>query len=252
MNTLEIEKYLRNEMTEDERVFFESRVNTDNELKKELEEHALIYASFDKIRADEMMSKFSSISVDLPETEAKIIDLEPGISVKNNKFYYVKWAASFILIAVVGWLILNRGTGAGATDIYQEYYASYPNVVAPVSRTESGDIRAEMWIQYESGDYSNACKSFESALKNDPDNLELSFYLGISALETNQAGSAVKNFDSIVKNVNSRFYEPAQWYLALAYLKMEDVDAAKEVFKTIADGSGSYSDRAAEVYELIR
>ncbi len=250
MNTLEIEKYLRNEMTEDERVFFESQVSTNNELKKELEEHALIYASFDKIRADEMMSKFSSMSVDLPETEVKIIDMEPGISVKNNKFYYVKWAASFILIAVAGWLVLRSGTSS--TEIYNAHYAVYPNVVAPVSRTESGDIRAEMWILYESGDYSNAYKSFESALKNDPDNLELSFYLGISALETNQAGSAVQSFESIVENTNARFHEPAQWYLALAYLKMEDVDAAKEVFKTIAEGSGSYSTRAIEVYALIR
>ncbi len=163
MNTIEIEKYLRNEMNEGERAFFESSVNTDNELKKELEEHALIYASFDKIRADKMMSKFSTMSVNLPDTETRVIDLNSGNSVKNNRLKFVKWAASFILIATVGWLVLQGS--ASTTDVYNNYYTVYPNVVNPASRTESTNDRAEMWIFYESGKYAEAHRLFKSALK---------------------------------------------------------------------------------------
>ncbi len=70
-------------------------------------------------------------------------------------------------------------------------------------------------------------------------------------METNQTGLAIQSFESIVKDTNARFYEQAQWYLGLGYLKMGDSDKARFVFQSIITGNGSYSPRAAEVYELI-
>lgn len=254
MNVEEIEKYLKNEMNEDERVFFESCVKTDTVLKKELEEHAAIYASFDKIREEEMKANFMRIDRDddLEHSEGKSVALETELTKRRSVKLptYFKWAASIAVIAAASWLLffLNNHT---PSELFTEYYTTYPNTVSPVSRSGKESI-ADYWQFYETGQYENAYSAFKIVVDADPENEEIRFYLGICALETGRNNEAANNFSAVAKNAEATFFEQAQWYLGLTYLKMDDGDTARKVFQTIASGTGSYRARASEVYLLIR
>ncbi len=254
MNVEEIEKYLKNEMNEDERVFFESCVKTDTVLKNELEEHAAIYSSFDKIREEEMKANFmrTDRDDDLAHSEGKSVALETELTKRRSVKLptYFKWAASIAVIATASWLLffLNNHT---PSELFTEYYTTYPNTVSPVSRSGKESI-ADYWQFYETGQYENAYSAFKMVVDADTENEEIRFYLGICALETGRNNEAANNFSAVAKNAEATFFEQAQWYLGLTYLKMDDGDTARKVFQTIASGTGSYRARASEVYLLIR
>ncbi len=253
MNVEEIEKYLKNEMNEDERIFFESCVKSDPVLKKELEEHAAIYASFDKIRAEEMKTNFMLIDRnDEPgHSEGRSVAFDTTLTKRRSiKFpAYLKWTASFFIMPVAFIMIFLQNNQTPA-QLFSEYYTTYPNTVAPVSLSGTESI-ADYWQFYESGEFENAYTAFKIVTDADPENEEIRFYLGICALETRRNDEAASNFTVVAKNAESTFFKQAQWYLGLTYLKMDNADAAEEVFQTIASGTGSYSVKATTIIELM-
>jgi hypothetical protein len=50
---------------------------------------------------------------------------------------------------------------------------------------------------------------------------------------------------------NSRFSNQATWYLALARIKTNKIDLAKESLNSLIEGQSSYSEKATEVLNQL-
>jgi hypothetical protein len=82
-------------------------------------------------------------------------------------------------------------------------------------------------------------------------------YVGLSALATGDARNAVSELEAVVLRTKPGdiLYETAQWYLALAWLKRNDVDAAEARSKVLELGqdlSHGYSRYREPAMKLIR
>jgi len=247
MNVLEIEKYLKNEMSGNEKIHFESCVNTDAVLKKELESHAAIFASFDQIRKEELLSRFGNI---LKVSETKVISKpgEPEKSLEKN-FGYWRYAAAITGLILVGSIYFFQ-QGPAAESVYADNYTTYPNVI---STTVRGDVKQinDLWLYYEAGEYKEAYLSLKEAIHQDPENPDFKFYLGITAMEIGKFDEAKELFISLGDDQEARFYEQARWYLGLAYLKLDNLEDAKSVFQNIADNSEDYGIKAVKVLDEL-
>jgi tetratricopeptide (TPR) repeat protein len=93
---------------------------------------------------------------------------------------------------------------------------------------------------------------FEEILLNNPDNIALRFYNGISYIETEKYDEAIKSFNLILENKDNLYIEHAEWYLALCYLKKEDVDEARKQLLRIAnEEDGFYKEDAQKILEKL-
>jgi hypothetical protein len=55
----------------------------------------------------------------------------------------------------------------------------------------------------------------------------------------------------LITEKNSKFSEHAQWYLALAYMKNNDLDKTKELLLEITDNPGPYNTKAMELLDIL-
>jgi hypothetical protein len=75
------------------------------------------------------------------------------------------------------------------------------------------------------------------------------FLKGISAMEINNFEEAITSFNIILKNKNSLYSESAEWYLALCYLKKNNITISKYILHQISI-SDSYYRNQAELISL--
>ncbi|MDP4290827.1 MAG: hypothetical protein Q8908_07075, partial [Bacteroidota bacterium] len=66
-----------------------------------------------------------------------------------------------------------------------------------------------------------------------------------------QTDKAIHEFKFIIDQKNNLFVENAQWYLALCYLKNNQVEAAKDLFVQISNSSNSHNQEATQILKRI-
>lgn len=85
-------------------------------------------------------------------------------------------------------------------------------------------------------------------------------YVGLSSLATGDAGKAVSELEAVVRRTKPGdiLYETAEWYLALAWLKRNDVDSAEarskalELARNISHGYSRYREPAMQLIHGLK
>lgn len=219
------EKYIREEMTAEERTSFEAQLSTDEALR----------AAYDFVKDTE-----SALEI----TEYKRLKSILGENSKSSEFRYKRWlgiAASIALVATFGYIIFVGQTST--EDLYNQYYEPYPNIIDPVNRSSAGS--SSPYQLYEQGNLNEALDYLTVMSASDT----TLFYKGQVHLSLGNYEKSVTAFYRLDKK--STFYASGQWYLALAYLKLGQEREAEERLKAIVDSGNSYADRAREIIKSL-
>ncbi len=233
----QVRAYLLGELSGEEASKFEQRMKSDQAFQREMVLNKALLAGIDRHFDREMKSYLQSLEKD---TKRSI-----GISLPK-KILIVSIAASFLIIfGIVGTLRLNSNP---SERLFMTYYEPYYNVVNGNTRSEEMETGSygEAFILYENQAYDLALQRFEILLTSYPDDVPLRYYMGLSQLETNNEIAAIESF-RWVTTLSSDFAEPAQWYLALSYLKLDRREECKGVLKKIVASNSSYTKRATAI-----
>jgi tetratricopeptide (TPR) repeat protein len=188
---------------------------------------------------------------DLLDIRAKCILAQEELNLSSNKFVKVVqftrkyWyaAASLLLIALItGGLILFNPGNYSAEKLFKMYYKSGETI--GVAR--GNDNMVEALRYFTKSDYQAAEGLFEKILANDPNNIAVMYYSGISNIEIKNYQKAIQMFESIIHDGNNLYTENAEWYLGLSHLAAGEVDKADAIFKTIASTPGNYYTKDAK------
>lgn len=133
-------------------------------------------------------------------------------------------AAIALLIIFVGLPRFAPSPG----DLFARYYEPAPNVLEQIERGEtSGETPQDTALSF--GSELPAPTPDQSA-----EQITIDFYTANDLLAEGQAEAAIP----LLKNIagqDSDFGRSATWYLALAYLKLVDLDQAKPLFQVMID-----------------
>ena len=232
----QIDKYLRGEMSPEDESSFLVEVNSSAELKKELE------LTQDIQKGIELDALYSAKSLLVAEEDK----LKKPISSSPSNNWWWKAAASLILICSVLYFFL--GQSADMQELYSQSYSPYPNIVNPVNRSSS--TLPKDWPEaYEAKKYEQVIAVLSEKLKTEPESDVYLFYLAQSHLALGHSDQAITHLEKIKSN--SKFYEPAQWYVALSYLKQDNADKAEETLNQIKDSDSAYAMRAEKLLNSL-
>lgn len=147
---------------------------------------------------------------------------------------WTRWAAmlALVLVTLAVWLWYNREyPDQGWPALAESAFAPYPNLIAPSGGTDSANLALERaFLPYERQQWAQAEAELEPLL---PDYPQLRLYLGISALGQGYGSRAARWMEGI--RPGDPFHEPAQWYLALAFLREGQVEPARALLFRIRD-----------------
>lgn len=240
-----IEKYIANELSNDELKWVEQQLQENKDFAKQLKMQIELEKSIGQNDVIDLKNKLNSAYNEFITNEKKVI--------KFNFIRKLAIAASIILLVGIASVLLLTEKKYTSQELFAEYYKPYENIFTTreVNRTEER-VFTSAFEKYENGKYKEALIDFEFLLEKEPNNEFLLFYAAISEIELGKINNAIKKLTKISKNIDGVFYQQAQWYLGLSYLKINENKQAREIFKSIIKNDMYYKTDAQEILSHLK
>ena len=223
-----VERYCLGEMDANEKQAFEKRLEEDAQLSTLLEE----------LKPAILALKMSDLSNNLREIHLEQSSPSGG----SKRFIYIGIAASISIIALFFSITFQQSN----EDLFDTYFQPYPDVITKRSNANESSSESGM-ASYSSGDYEKTIESLSSNSQLSPDQL---FYLAQAHLALKEGEKAIEILESNSFE-DSKLKSQVNWYLALGYLLTENETKGKELLRTLAQGEGSYKERAEELLNRL-
>lgn len=229
------EKYLRGQLEEQESKEFAAKLEADEELRAEVE---ALQAALIAVEADGIL-----------QMKKELEQIRQQVEVEKKSSRPVNWwliAASFALLAAVTWAALKFIEPDPPQEIFAENFEVYRPPVQLRDDASGESSWAKGRKAYGDGDYAAAAQHFEDA-KSDPQVPQYlrEFYIGIAQLAEDKAEAAIPHLQTSLET-ESDYSQQARWYLALAYLAVDDIDNSRSVLYKIISNESAYKYKAAK------
>lgn len=208
-----VEKYFNNTLNEKERDEFDTLYKTNPDFKNEVE----FVKNLKKVTEHQDNQNFRK----------QLQSYEKALS---NTYRRKKWLKSLIasaaIIAVVICISFIFNNSINEDALFSSYFEPSKNVTFPIVRSDTNvGLQNDAFIAYSENNFETAINLFERSYKNTK-NSELLFYEGNALLALGKTNEAILKFKEHL-NYSDRLSNRSHWYLALAYLKSEDLSNAK-------------------------
>ena len=215
----QIEQYLNNQLSESEKIAFETRLNTEEDLKIEFDKHELAHRALDYMIAKSLKQQLEALEAEekieeiKEEKESKIVKMEP----RNNRFQIMRWVAAAASIALlIGFFFFNYGG----------------------SKYSGSELAALNYQLPESSARRNGIPVYPEVIEN-----------GLELLKAKDFNAAISTFSQVPESDD--YYLEAQYYLGHAYYGIEDFGNAVQAFEIMAESNDIRYGQAAEWYGLL-
>lgn len=219
-----IDKHLQGRLTTQEQITFAVK-SKNKEFEEELNFRKNLQAASAKSGRNDLKAHLKNLESEIkrkktPTKKAKTRRLSP---------FTIGIAAGLALAVFALSQLLQPPQNA---ELYAAYAQPYPNVLIPIQK--SGDNNTPKpdetaMASYENGDFALAFSLLQAL---EPGGPGFDFYAGISAMRTDKDVDAETLFLKTAQT-NSKFKVPAQYYLALLYLKTDRTEEAKQYLKIV-------------------
>jgi hypothetical protein len=252
-----IERYLADKMDPQEKAAMERDMQRDPQWNQEVAAYRRIFEGLRALRANVFVERLKSW-----EKEGSYgvePDSRPGLVEESRWLGTSPWygrvaAAVLFLLLPLGALIyvFNRPQPS-AGELFAQYFAPAPNVVAHTLRSESGITALEreriLAMQaYDRGDFETACSELLAFMESHPEDQRMSFHLGMAFLATHRAQEAQRIFDTLRALPDPYYSSELPWYTALALLEQGQTSACRNILSTItADTLWRHREKAEQL-----
>lgn len=225
-----IEAYLLGSMPAADCVRFEQELNTDAELRAEVD-----------------LQRENMLAVELGGMQQTLRSImaqnEERASFGWGHFLKYAAAVAVLLIGALWWFSrtpLNE-------RLYAEYHQTDPGLPVPMSATRNPEFQDAM-VAYKLGHYAEATAQWSSLLKTSPGNDTLNYYIASAQLAEGNTSAAIPLFKDVAGNTASVFHAKAKWYLFLSFLQEGHY---AEMRALGMEQDSTYGERAGRIMEQI-
>ncbi|WP_130735804.1 tol-pal system YbgF family protein [Flavobacterium sp. J27] len=233
-----IQKYLDHSLTDEEKILLENETSINPDFEKELEEAKNIRVAIIAHKKETLRTTFKKL-----ENQKK-----------PTFFSAIKYgiAACFVIsIFTIAYFLFT--VPSSNNTLFLENFEPYRNIIIPIERAaipnQNKNKEYLAFYDYETGNYKTALLEFTSLYQTE----EISYYLfykAICELRLDQVDNAIDSFLTHQK-LNDSFKEKGKWYLALAYLKNNDIPKCKIILEDIVKHKSYNYQKAKEILEVL-
>jgi len=265
-----IDRFLLNQMNSDEKKNFESHMDNNPGLKKTVDAQKLIVEEIKERESFMAILEEAENSAKLESNKSASSIKEEKISNNKHKTFQLnyKWTLS-IAAAIIGIaFIIWQPHKSSNQDIFNTYTLAYAssNILESDNtiKTRGGNIFfenlnptdnskiSEALNLYYNKEYGAAKAIFEQVLVPKEKNNELVLYMAICQLFSSDINNAINNLTYLSSLKNYVFKDQVNYYLALAYIKNNQISKARTVLSNIQKSDSEYATTAAEMLNKMR
>lgn len=246
-------KYLDGEVIGEEKQAFEKKLEGDVSLQEKLNLVKDINATLADENLNSFVTKIQQIqsSVNHKSSAKNNSDIEG----KKNSAIILKRrflsAAAVLLIMAISSIFYLNFAGPKNERIYNQFYQKYESsLITRSDNNETSALIAAIQL-YDKGNYPGAIARLSDLLQKDNSNTTARFFIGLSYMETKTYDKAIANFNAIMAEGDTAFIEHAEWYMALCYVRTNQIKQASDLLKHIAESNSYYKVKAADLLKKI-
>ncbi|SFU20184.1 hypothetical protein SAMN04489724_0262 [Algoriphagus locisalis] len=223
-----IDGYLSNSLTALQKQEFNKLMSEDQQFAEEVAFHEKMKVAIRLEERERLKARFNT--------------LDPQSNTKKMWWYA---AAAILFFGIMGWWG-SAQFSRDSENLYYSYFEPYPNVVEPIVRSdaEQSGLSAQAFAWYEKGEYEKANDAFATLFEENQKAADL-FYQAISLMALDRSAEAIPLLEQ--QKEEDSFYEAAQWYLALAYLKEGQESQARFCLERVREAGGFLSSQAIDL-----
>lgn len=243
-NSLEqIEEYLEDTLSTDERLKFDSELNQNPQFLEEFNQFKLLVDGIKFAGRQDLMDSMNNWDKEFGETKpaAKQVKLQ------QNKWYYAA-ASVVVLVSSVALLYFNAMTDY--SSIAEDYYQPYI-YIPDVQRSADTQVNTidEISQFYDNSQYQRTIDAINEIEENERTDL-MNFLKANSLHALKDYELAMPIFKSLIES-DSPFAFSSKWYLALCYLATEKPERAEVLFRELAGSNTSYSVMSKDILQEL-
>ncbi len=265
----QIEAFILGKMSDAEKKLFEAKIQSDKDLRKEVELHRSLKhviqdkewhltesvkdnKAFNQIKNSRRSKKYANIESSIQEAGDQYFENEIKPKGNKNWLYYISAAAAVVCIA---FFINYYNSNQSTTSLYAEY-SNWKDLPSLTVQSDNENILAEGEHLFFKEEYTKAIMIFsqvliDSSVQNQNLNPYILSYLGASYLELNDYKNAIFTFDKLV-NSNTVDSSKGYWYKTMVYLKQGNKQKTKEQLKLILQDERNFNfQKARELFEKL-
>ncbi|MDH7445034.1 tetratricopeptide repeat protein [Aquimarina sp. 2201CG14-23] len=253
----QIDAYLRDELSTEDKAFFEESLQNNSELLKEFRIHQELFAQADE--STWINESFSPDKKDVQEVEKYFISKEAQefkdllVRAQSNykkrkqtpSFNRKLWMPLLVAASIALFVVLyTMSSGDSPQDLYASYN-QWQDLPSLTSRSDENQL-AEGQLLFEQKQYKDSYKLFKDFVENNNEVLPpVLIYSGLSALELDKYTEAISYFDQLIDS-DAIDQSKGYWYKVLVYLKQGKKKEAIEVLEIITQDGQNYNFKEAE------
>ncbi|MEO9893706.1 hypothetical protein [Aurantibacter sp.] len=222
-----INGYIEGSLSESQLEEVTHLLNTDSEFASDLKFEEELKISLKIEERQELKDMFATLNTKKEFKKGKLILMRPWLAA----------ASIALVVGLTSWFFFFNNSSANLNELYISNFSPYENVVHPIERgNQIEDLMTRAFTAYEDEDYTKALELFkELNVKNNDSYID--FYEAIILMQLNRHEESVALLNNYIQQ-NGELKDRAHWYLALTYLKLDDVAKSKvELQKLITLGS---------------
>lgn len=213
-----IDRYIENSLSSAEQLEFDTLLSNDDDFKKEVDLH------------------FNIKKVAQHEDDIAFRELVTGFETKKPQqkgLFNAKWLAAASIVLLLGLsYFFNVNNTVSSNELFNNYFEPYRNVIEPIERgTTEQNEKTMAFTAYEKGNYDEAVRLFTNLYTSTKEPYYL-FYKANALLKLDRAYEALPLLKEHLKTKDS-LADKTPWYMALAYLKLEDKANAKRLLQQV-------------------
>jgi hypothetical protein len=244
-----IEKYVDKTATLDEAKEFEKLHQEDAAFRELYKNIQANIAAIKNIARKEFLNELKRIDSQLPEINLK----------KNTTQHKVKWIGWTLAAAacLTGLILLTNYLRPNQTNklyeqTYAVYYQPYRNLISSYNRSDekTTTLKEQAMNSYTVGDYAKTIELLKEIKPTDQD-AAYHFYLANAYMAVGKIDEARENFLWVLK-ADILFIDQTKWFLALSYIKTNQIDEAKKFLNDLINHENVYKNRAIEILNTYK
>jgi len=278
-----VEKYLEGELKGRERNDFELMILKDPSVAEEVERiqklNAFCVEQHNKLKGSRKLVRDFDDEVHIPGTDELMNDLDSlkirkisddegsrdlirkirktlkeatpekrqakMLILAKHNFWFT--AASFALILAVSVFLLSRTYRKSDPLVASEqfYHPYTPELTVRNPETSTSNVYLSGLQEYREANYSLALDYFNASIAQNPGNLPVYLFKGISLMELGDFGQALATFRQL--HSDALLDEYGQWYSGLCCLQLGRPDDARKIFRDLSEQKGYFSSLSRSV-----
>ena len=156
--------------------------------------------------------------------------------------------AATVALLVVTLYNLQWFAAPSTAELFANYFEPYK--LGFVDRGEANDsVIEEANYHYANQNFEEAAKAFEGLSTIDKTNQYYNFYLAISYIGNLESTKALPFLKEVLNSEQADLHDPAEWYIAMAFLQDGQKDSAREQLMEITKKSSKFQQLAIQLLD---